>query len=103
MDENNEYKVTISDYALRDLNGIYTYIANTLLVPGTALALVNEIETGILSLNIMPHRCPERKVGAYANRGYRQLFVNNHTILFRIDERKKRVIVVTVRYSAMQF
>ena len=103
MDQNKEYKVTISDYALRDLDSIYAYIANTLLAPETALTLVDEIESGILSLGIMPHRCPERRVGAYANRGYRQLFVKNYTILFRIDERKKLVIVITVRYSAGQF
>lgn len=48
--------------ALRDLDGIYDYIANTLLEPGTALGLVG-----------------------------------------RIDEAKKTVIVVTVRYSPSEF
>ncbi len=51
----------------------------------------------------MPYRCPERKRGVYANRGYRQLFVENYTAVFRIDEVKKTVIVVTVRYSPSEF
>ena len=38
-----------------------------------------------------------------ANRGYRQLFVENYTAIFRIDEAKKTVIVVTVRYSPSEF
>jgi plasmid stabilization system protein ParE len=97
------YRVTISDYALRDLEAIYSYIADTLLEPGIALNLVDDIESGILSLDVMPHRCPERRVGAYANRGYRQLFVGNYTAVFRIDEENKQVIVLTVKYSPSQF
>ena len=45
----------------------------------------------------------ERRVGAYAGKGYRQLFVKNYTVVFRIDEEHKTVIIVTVRYSASQF
>ena len=33
----------------------------------------------------------------------RQLFVENYTAIFRIDEAKKTVIVVTVRYSPSEF
>ena len=103
MDEIDECRVTISDYAKRDLDAIYAYIAETLLEPGTALSLIDDIEKGILSLDTMPHRCPIRKIGAYANRGYRQLFVRNYTVLFRIDEKGKRVVIITVRYSQRQF
>jgi len=97
------YAIKISDRALRDLDGIYAHIASTLLVPETALKLVEEIEASIFSLDTFPQRCPERKIGTYANRGYRQLFVGNYTVLFRIDETKKWVIIVTVRYSPSQF
>ena len=89
--------------ALQDLGGIYDYIANTLLEPGTALNLVDRIENAILSLESMPYRCPERKRGAYAHRGYRQLFAENYTAVFRIDEAKKTVIVVTICYSPSEF
>ena len=89
--------------ALRDLDGIYDYISHTLLEPGTALNLVDRIEGAILSLETMPFRCPERKQGAYANRGYRQFFVENYTAVFRIDEANKIVIVVTIRYSPSKF
>ena len=97
------YRVTMSDRAVKDLDEIYSYIASILIEPGTALSLVSEIESGILSLDIMPHRCPKRKVGVYANKGYRQLFIKNYSVVFRIVESKKQVIIITIRYSAMQF
>lgn len=99
----DKYSVKLMSRALQDLNGIYDYIANTLLEPGTALNLVNRIENAILSLETNPYRCPERKRGYYANRVYRQFFVENYTVVFRIDEAKKTVIVVTVRYSPSEF
>lgn len=99
----DKYSVKLMSQALRDLDGIYDYIAHTLLEPETALNLVSRIEDAILSLEMMPSRCPERKHGVYANRGYRQLFIENYTAIFRIDEAKKTVIVVTVRYSPREF
>ncbi len=97
------YKVKLMSRALRDLDNIYSYISETLLEPGTALKLVEEIELEILSLEQFPNRCPLRKVGAYSGKGYRQLFVKNYTVVFRVDEVEKTVIVVTVRYSPSQF
>lgn len=55
------YKVFLSPKAHRDLDKIYAYIADSLLEPDTALALVERIEGGILSLDTLPYRCPERK------------------------------------------
>lgn len=98
-----QYSVRLMSRALRDIDAIYKYIAETLLEPGTALNLVEEIEREILSLEQFPNRCPTRKTGAYAGKGYRQLFVKNYTVIFRVDESEKTVIVVTVRYSASQF
>lgn len=99
----NPYRIKLMSRALRDLDGIYAYIARTLSEPGTADKLLDTLEQEILSLESMPYRCAERKVGAYAGKGYRQLFVKNYTVVFRIDEARKTVIVVTVRYSPSQF
>lgn len=99
----DKYAVKLMSRALRDLDGIYDYIAKTLLEPNTALELVERIENGIFSLEKMPYRCPERRRGIYANRGYRQLFIGNYTVVYRVEEEKKLVIVVTVRYSPSEF
>ena len=100
----DKYSVKLSPRALRDLDGIYSYIARTLLEPETALKLVDTITEEILSLDSMPRRCPERKTGAYAGKGYyRQLLIKNYTAIYRIDEEHRTVVVVTVRYSPSQF
>ena len=97
------YEVFLSPKALRDLDAIYAYVAEVLLEQKTAAELIDELENGILSLEQMPYRCAERKVGAYGNRGYRQLFIRNYTVIYRIDEENRHVIVVTVVYSRRDF
>lgn len=99
----DNYSVKLMSRALQDLDKIYDYIAHTLVEPGTALKLVERIENAIFSLETMPYRCPERRRGAYAYRGYRQLLVENYTVIYRIQESEKQVIVVTVRYSSSEF
>ncbi len=87
----NSYSVKLLDRALDDLDNIYAYIAESLLAPETALKMINDVEQQITSLQEMPQRCSLRRVGAYANKGYRQLFIKNYTIIFRIDEQKSRL------------
>lgn len=85
--------------ASRDLDDIYNHIADDFKEIGTADALAD----AIMSLDEMPYRGSNRKMGAFANRGYRQLFVKNFTIVYRIDETGKMVIIVTVRYTPSNF
>ena len=99
----DKYEVKISPQAFRDVDMIYGYVKNHFLEPGTAENLADEIEKGILSLEELPYRGAPRRVGQYANKGYRQLFVKNYTIVYRIEEEKKRVVIVTVKYAASDF
>lgn len=93
----DQYDVKLLSRTLRDLDGIYGYIAKTLQEPAIVLDLVNEIETQILSLEQIPYRCPERRTGACTKKGYRQLFVKSYAIIYRIDEARKQVTVVTAK------
>lgn len=99
----DRYDVKLTRHALRDLDAIYTYIAHDLREPGAALRLIGLIEDAVLSLETLPYRYPERLVGRFAGQGYRQLFVKNYTLVYRIDEAEKLVLVMTVRYSMSQF
>lgn len=98
-----KYQVKITPQAFRDIDMIYDYIARHLLEPGTANNLVDEIEAGIFSLEEMPNRGAPRRIGNYANKGYRQLFIKNYTIIYRVDDTEKQVIIVTVKYSGSDF
>ena len=69
-----------------DLDNIYNHIADDFKEIGTAERMADALEDAILSLDEMPYRGSIRRTGAFANRGYRQIFVKNFTIVYRIDE-----------------
>ncbi|MCD7751554.1 MAG: type II toxin-antitoxin system RelE/ParE family toxin [Lachnospiraceae bacterium] len=99
----DKYTVKLYARAYRDLDDIYTYIAKHLLEPGTALNMVNELDKAIFSLEEMPERGALRCTGAYANGDYRQLFVKNYVIVYRVLKENREVHIVTVRYSPSNF
>lgn len=99
----DKYIVKLYARAYRDLDDIYTYIAETLSEPGTALNMVDELEEAIFSLEQLPARGAIRRVGAYAGGNYRQLFVKNYCIIYRLMKGKKEVRIVTVRYTPSNF
>lgn len=99
----DRYTVKLLPRASRDLDGIYTYIADEFKEIGTAEEMADALEEAILGLDVMPYIGAIRRTGAFANRGYRQIFVKNFTIVYRIDEAAKMVIIVTVRYTPSSF
>ena len=99
----DKYIVKLLPKAYRDIEQIYNYISQNFEEKEIALKLVNDIEDTIFSLESLPYRGAERKIGLYANKEYRQLFLKNFSIVYRVDENKKYVIVVTVRYSRSNF
>jgi plasmid stabilization system protein ParE len=86
-----------------DLDNIYNYIADEFKEIDTAEKMADILEKAILSLSDLPYRGTLRKTGAFANKNYRQLLVKNFTIVYRIDEKKKMVLIVTIRYTPSSF
>lgn len=99
----DKYTVKLYSRAYRDLDGIFDYIANKLSEPETANKMLDFLEEGIFSLEHFPMRAPVRRTGAYANSDYRQLFVKNYVIIYRVLNEKKEVHIITVRYAPSQF
>lgn len=99
----DNYTVKLYARAHRDLDNIYAYIAKNLSEPSIALRMVDALEEAILSLEQFPERGPIRRVGAYAGGNYRQLFVKNYAIIYRVLKDCKEVHVVTVRYAPSNF
>lgn len=98
-----KYSVKLMQRAYSDLDDIYNHIADDFKEIDTAEKMADTLEDAILSLAEMPYRGSIRRTVAFANRGYRQLLVKNFTIVYRIDEAGKVVIVVTVRYTPSSF
>ena len=94
----HKYTIKLYPKAYRDLDGIYQYIYEHIQMPQYAESQLDRLEAGIFSLEDFPHRGPERKNGSYANRGYRELFVDNYVVIYKIRERKQQVDIVTVQY-----
>ena len=98
-----KYAIKIYPRAYRDLDDIYSYIAKNLMAQGTAENLLTSLEDAIFSLEQFPEREPVRRIGTYANQGYRQFSVKNYTIIYRVYKERQEVHIVTVRYSQSQF
>ena len=99
----DKYTVKLYGRAYRDLDGIYAYIAKNLAVPETALGMMDALEKAIYSLEQFPERGSLRRVGTYANRDYRQLFVKNYIIIYRVQKHIKEVHIITIRYAPSNF
>lgn len=95
----DKYNIKISPKAIRELDGIYEYIASEKLSPENARGQVERIKKAILSLDTFPQGHQERNEGRYADRGYRQLLIDNYIAIFRINEICKTVYVVTIQYQ----
>ena len=88
----DKYDVKLYARAYRDLDGIYDYIAHNLLEPTIAEGMIDALEEAIYSLEYMPERGAPRRIGAYANGDYRQLFVKRYIIVYRVLKKRKRFI-----------
>ncbi len=99
----DKYQVQITPKAIRELDSIYEYIANEKLDFVNAKKQLERIKNSILKLDTFPQSHQERIEGRYARKGYRQLIIDNYLAVFRIDEAKKVVTVLTIQYQGRNF
>ena len=99
----DKYIVRLYKRAEQDIEDIYSYISREKLSPENAKGQVDRIKTAILGLDQFPQSHQERQEGKYANKGYRQLLIDNYVAVFRVDEKQKTVFVVTVQYQGRNF
>lgn len=95
----DKYKVKINPRAIRELDSIYDYIAKEKLAPENARGQIEKIKKAVLNLSTFPQSHQERNEGRYAEKGYRQLLIDNYLAIFRIDETHRTVYVVTIQYQ----
>lgn len=94
----SEYKVLLYPKAYRDLEDIYSYISNEILEPSIAKKQIDRIWNGLESLTTFPYAHQDRLVGRFANKAYKQLLIDNYLAIYRIDEDKKEVFIITIQY-----
>ena len=94
----DKYRVELNARAYRDIEDIFAYIALEKASPENAEKQTSRIWAALKKLEVFPQSHQERLEGRYAGKGYRQLLVDNYIAIFRIDEAKKIVHIVTVQY-----
>lgn len=99
----DKYTVKMFPQAYRDIDKIYEQVLLVSNYTDDAIALAENLEKAILSLEEQLYRGTERKYGFYAFKGYRQLSVENYIIIYEVLENEKVVAVVTVKYGKSEF
>lgn len=93
------YSVIYSPKATEDLKEIYSYIAFTLMVPGTAERQVNRIRQTVRSLDSMPLRNPAVDWDPWKSAGMRKVAVDNFVVFYTVDESSSTVTVIRIVYG----
>ena len=93
------YKVVYSPEALNDLKDIYAYIAQELLVPGTAKSQINRIRKEIRSLDFMPARYAFVDWEPWKSMGMHKLPVDNFVVFYMVDGDSMTVTVIRIVYG----
>lgn len=93
-----QYRVKISRLALADMEQIYSYIAERLQEPETAMNQYNRIAEGIESLTALPERCPLVDCEPERSQGMRHLLVDHYSVFYLVGE--DTVSIARVLYSS---
>ncbi len=93
------YTITYSPVALDDLRGVYSYIAFSLKVPGTAEKQVNRIRKEVRSLISMPNRYALVDWEPWHSMGMHKLPVDNFVVYYLTDANAKVVTVARIFYG----
>nr|WP_027871665.1 type II toxin-antitoxin system RelE/ParE family toxin [[Eubacterium] cellulosolvens] len=95
----DSYEIIMTPDATADLVELRDYIADVLLVPGTALSYIRTIREEISKLAEMPGRIKPVDDEPWHSRGIRKIIAKNFYVYYRIDEDAKRVYIMNVIYN----
>lgn len=95
-----KYEVLLYPKAYWDIDDIYAYIALEKLSPENAKGQTDRIWDALKSLETFPEPHHDRLVGRYANKGHKQLLIDNYIAIYKINKADKKVYVITVQYQA---
>jgi len=99
----NNYSLKMMPQAERDLDGIYAYIAHELTNVQAAERLMEKIEESLIALEAMPNGCPFSEIPELRNDGYRKCVIENYIALYKVDEKRKLVVVAKIFYGMRDY
>lgn len=95
-----KYTVNLSPEAVKDIDGIFQYIAIALGEKEIAVNMINLIEKKILSLDEMPGRHKVFDNEPWKSRGVHIMPVKNYLVFYVVDESNNSVNVFRVIYGS---
>lgn len=95
-----KYTVNLSPEAVKDINGIYEYIAIVLGEKEIAVNMINLIEKNILSLDEMPGRYKLYDNEPWKSRGVHIMPMKKYLVFYVVDDNEKSVNIFRVIYGS---
>lgn len=95
-----KYTVNLLPEAVKDINGIYEYIALNLGEKEIAVNMINLIEKNILSLDEMPGRYKIYENEPWKSRGVHIMPVKRYLVFYVVDDNEKAVNIFRVIYGS---
>jgi len=93
------WDVNYTENSEQDLQEIFDYISDVLLVPETADKQVSRIMETVESLNFMPFRHPVYDYEPWRSRGVRAVPVDNYLIFYLPNEPEGAVEILRIIYA----
>lgn len=95
-----KYTVNLSPEAVKDINGIYEYIAVALGEKEIAVNMIDTIEKSILSLDEMPRRYRLYNEEPWKSRGVHIMSAKKYLVFYVVDDKEKAVNIFRVIYGS---
>ena len=95
-----EYSVEITDAAFVAIRDHARHVAIELAAPENAKRWLQRVRDAIDSLQRWPRRAPKAPEDAFVPYEVRQLVLENHLLLFTIDDEQRKVWILGLRHGA---
>ena len=95
----NNYYITLTEHAKRDLMEIADYIAYTLLEPDTSVKFIKHLRHSISELSTFPYKFPLVQNVSLPNHNIRCMPYKNYYVFYEIIEAMHTVIILRIGYN----
>ena len=93
------YKILVSETYHKDLKDIIHYIYHNLDAPLTTSALLDEIESAVSALSVMPFRYGLVDDAYLHRKKFRKCLVKNYIIFYKVNKENKTVMIHRILHA----
>ena len=97
------YKILVSETYHKDLKDIIHYIYHNLDAPLTTSALLDEIESAVSALSVMPFRYGLVDDAYLHRKKFRKCLVKNYIIFYKVNKENKTVMIHRILHTRQKW